>query len=46
MGIPVVVMIIFEILLNGLALFNHSNLKLPTPVERFLRKLIVTPEVH
>lgn len=46
MGIPVVAVIIFEVLLNGLALFNHSNLKLPKPVDKFLRYLIVTPETH
>jgi len=46
MGIPVAAVIIFEVLLNGLALFNHSNLKLPKPVDKFLRYLIVTPETH
>lgn len=46
LGIPVVAVIIFEILLNGLALFNHSNIKLAAIVDTFLRKLIVTPNVH
>lgn len=46
MGIPVVAVIIFEVLLNSLALFNHSNLKLPKSVDTFLRILIVTPEIH
>lgn len=46
LGIPVVAVIIFEILLNGLALFNHSNVQLPTSIDRCLRKLIVTPNVH
>lgn len=46
MGIPVVAVIIFEVLLNGLALFNHSNLKLPKSVDKILRYLIVTPETH
>jgi len=46
MGIPVAAVIIFEVLLNGLALFNHSNLKLPEKVDNVLRKLIVTPEIH
>ncbi|WP_372881145.1 sterol desaturase family protein [Psychromonas sp.] len=46
MGIPVAAVIIFEILLNALALFNHSNIKLPKAVDAILRKLIVTPEVH
>jgi len=46
MGVPIEAVIIFEILLNGFALFNHSNLKLPSALDKLLRKLIVTPEVH
>lgn len=46
MGIPVAALIIFEILLNGLALFNHSNIKLASWIEKPLRKLIITPEIH
>ncbi|WP_028865725.1 sterol desaturase family protein [Psychromonas aquimarina] len=45
-GIPAAAVIIFEVLLNGLALFNHSNLKLPRTADKFLRKFIITPEVH
>jgi sterol desaturase/sphingolipid hydroxylase (fatty acid hydroxylase superfamily) len=46
LGIPVIAVILFEIILNAMALFNHSNLKLPQKMEWQLRKLIVTPEVH
>jgi sterol desaturase/sphingolipid hydroxylase (fatty acid hydroxylase superfamily) len=46
LGIPVMAVIIFEIILNAMALFNHSNIKLPKKVELALRKLVVTPEVH
>lgn len=46
MGIPAAAVIVFEILLNGLALFNHSNIKLPAVMERMLRTLIITPEIH
>ena len=46
MGVPVLAVIIFEVLLNGFALFNHSNLKLPARLDKQLRKVIVTPEVH
>jgi len=46
MGIPVLAVILFEILLNALALFNHSNLKLPKGLDKSLRKIIITPEVH
>lgn len=46
LGVPVVAVILFELLLNGLALFNHSNLKLSPAADKCLRKVIVTPEVH
>lgn len=46
MGVPVVAVIIFEIILNGLALFNHSNIKLPVFIEKLLRNIIITPEIH
>jgi len=46
MGIPVAAVIIFEVLLNGLALFNHSNIKLPEIIEKPLRRIIITPEIH
>lgn len=36
----------FEILLNGTALFNHSNIALPLPVDRLLRRVLVTPDMH
>jgi sterol desaturase/sphingolipid hydroxylase (fatty acid hydroxylase superfamily) len=38
--------IIFEILLNGTAMFNHSNINLPLGVDRVIRKLLVTPDMH
>lgn len=46
LGPPLAAVIIFEILLNGLALFNHSNLRLPTAFEKILRLFIVTPAMH
>tara|TARA_R110001583_G_scaffold16561_17_gene67923 strand:+ start:25060 stop:25878 length:819 start_codon:yes stop_codon:yes gene_type:complete len=46
LGVPVVAVIVFEIVLNAMALFNHSNIKLPKKLDRLLRKVIVTPEVH
>lgn len=46
MGIPVVAIIFFEIILNGLALFNHSNIKLPYPMESIMRTIFITPEIH
>ncbi len=45
-GAPVWAVMIFEVLLNGMALFNHANLKLPLSMDRMLRWLIVTPDMH
>jgi len=46
LGAPVMAVIIFEILLNGCAIFNHANLRLPRWIERPLRQIIVTPALH
>jgi sterol desaturase/sphingolipid hydroxylase (fatty acid hydroxylase superfamily) len=36
----------FEVILNGTAMFNHSNYALPLGADRLLRALIVTPDMH
>jgi sterol desaturase/sphingolipid hydroxylase (fatty acid hydroxylase superfamily) len=46
LGAPAVAVLIFEVLLNGMAMFNHSNVRLPAKVDRYLRYLIVTPDMH
>lgn len=38
--------ILFEVTLNGCAMFNHSNVRLPLAFDRLLRTLIVTPDMH
>ena len=38
--------LLFEIMLNGLAMFNHANLNLPPALDRILRLVIVTPDMH
>ncbi len=38
--------VLFEILLNGLATFNHSNFFIPPFIDKQLRRLIVTPDMH
>lgn len=38
--------IIFEVLLNATAMFNHSNINLPLSLDRFIRRLFVTPDMH
>ena len=45
-GAPPLSVLIFEVLLNATALFNHSNLRLPPLLDRLLRCLIVTPDMH
>lgn len=46
LGAPVMAVFIFEVLLNSSAMFNHSNISLPKGLEKRLRKLIVTPDMH
>jgi sterol desaturase/sphingolipid hydroxylase (fatty acid hydroxylase superfamily) len=46
LGIPVVAIIIFEILLNATAMFNHGNIRLPCSVDKLLRLILVTPDMH
>lgn len=46
LGAPAFAVIIFEILLNGTAMFNHSNTKLPLWGDRILRWVVVTPDMH
>ena len=37
---------IFEVLLNATSIFNHSNVRIPGPLDRLLRWLVVTPDMH
>jgi sterol desaturase/sphingolipid hydroxylase (fatty acid hydroxylase superfamily) len=46
LGAPATAVLAFEILLNACALFNHGNVGLPGPLDRALRRLIVTPDMH
>ncbi len=46
LGPPLVAVVIFEVLLNATAMFNHSNVRLPLALDRLLRLLIVTPDMH
>ncbi len=46
LGPPVMAVIIFETLLNGTAMFNHSNINLPKKIDRILRLIVVTPDMH
>jgi sterol desaturase/sphingolipid hydroxylase (fatty acid hydroxylase superfamily) len=46
MGAPVVAVLAFEILLNASSMFNHGNVRIAPGIERPLRWLVVTPDMH
>ncbi|MDZ7662960.1 sterol desaturase family protein [Thiohalophilus sp.] len=46
LGPPVIAVIIFEVLLNATAMFNHGNIRLPLKLDRVLRWFVVTPDMH
>ena len=46
LGPPAVAVLIFEVLLNALAMFNHANARLPLGFDKVLRHAIVTPDMH
>ncbi|MEM7423377.1 MAG: sterol desaturase family protein [Pseudomonadota bacterium] len=46
LGAPVLAVILFEVVLNGAAMFNHTNVRIPAAVEQRLRLAIVTPDMH
>lgn len=46
LGPPAVAVLLFEVILNATALFNHANIDLPHPVDRVLRLFVVTPDMH
>lgn len=46
LGPPVIAVVIFEVLLNATAMFNHGNVRLPQGVDRVLRWFLVTPDMH
>ena len=46
LGSPVVAVIAFEIVLNAGSLWSHANLRLPASLDRLLRVVLVTPDMH
>jgi sterol desaturase/sphingolipid hydroxylase (fatty acid hydroxylase superfamily) len=46
LGPPVLAVLIFEILLNATSMFNHGNIRIPLTIDRWLRWLVVTPDMH
>ncbi len=46
LGVPAIAVIIFEVALNGFALFNHANIRLPRWLEYPLRAILITQVLH
>lgn len=46
LGPPALAVIIFEVVLNATSIFNHGNVRLPAAVDRVLRWIVVTPDMH
>lgn len=45
-GAPAVAVVVFEVLLNSCSMFNHANVTLPLGLDRILRIVLVTPDMH
>jgi sterol desaturase/sphingolipid hydroxylase (fatty acid hydroxylase superfamily) len=45
-GPAVLAVIIFEVLLNATSMFNHGNVRMLGPLDRLLRWIVVTPDMH
>lgn len=46
LGPALIAVLVFEVLLNGMAIFNHANVTLPRAIDRIVRYLLVTPDMH
>ncbi|MBL8571825.1 MAG: sterol desaturase family protein [Phreatobacter sp.] len=46
LGAPPLAVLLFEVLLNACAMFNHANVRLPAPLDALLRAVLVTPDMH
>ena len=46
LGPPAIAVLIFSVVLNAMALFNHGNIRLPLKLDALLRRLLVTPDMH
>ncbi|MEG3618724.1 sterol desaturase family protein [Magnetovibrio sp. PR-2] len=46
LGAPALAVLIFEVILNATAMFNHGNVRIPKGLDRVLRLIVVTPDMH
>jgi len=46
LGPPAAAVLLFEVLLNATSMFNHGNVRVPAALDRILRLMVVTPDMH
>jgi sterol desaturase/sphingolipid hydroxylase (fatty acid hydroxylase superfamily) len=46
LGAPALAVLLFEVILNATSMWSHSNIRLPFALDRALRRLLVTPDMH
>jgi sterol desaturase/sphingolipid hydroxylase (fatty acid hydroxylase superfamily) len=46
LGAPALSVLLFEVLLNATSMFNHANVRIPLGIDRLLRWIVVTPDMH
>lgn len=46
LGPAALAVLVFEVMLNGTAMFNHANIRLPLGMDRMIRRVLVTPDMH
>ena len=46
LGAPALAVFVFEVVLNGSAMFNHANWRMPLWLDRIVRQVFVTPDMH
>jgi len=46
LGTPAISVLTFEVLLNATSMFNHANVRIPVRLDRYLRWVVVTPDMH
>jgi sterol desaturase/sphingolipid hydroxylase (fatty acid hydroxylase superfamily) len=46
LGAPAIAVLLFEVLLNATSLFNHGNIRMPVWLDRVMRWIVVTPDMH
>jgi sterol desaturase/sphingolipid hydroxylase (fatty acid hydroxylase superfamily) len=46
LGAAPLAVVLFEVILNGCAMFNHANINLPRRLDWILRQVLVTPDMH